>query len=137
MVDMDFVAAQDSTTGGERFRRHVAEHVKFAMGVHIPANWEGAVKEFDFGRRIGAAFTMFLLGCEIRRDTEKYESVPVTWWDHAKVRFSFLRRIFGPPTLRTIVTEVKHWHVCPHIATPDHHRHYEFLVSDSPFRPGR
>ena len=133
MVEMDSGAAsQDPTTGREYFRRHVAEQIKFALGASMPANWEVAVKKGDFGNKIAASFAMFLLGREIRRDIEKYESVPVTWWDHSKVRFSFLRRVFGPPTLRTIETEVKHWHVCPHIATPDHHRHHEFLVSDRP-----
>lgn len=126
MVKTDFVR-DDSPS---RAQQYFAEQVKFTLGVRLPANWEVAVKEFDFGRKIGAAFSMWLLGCEIRRDIEKSEQVPVTWWDHVKVRFPILRRLFSAPTFRTIETEIKHWHVCPHIATPNHSRHYEFLVSD-------
>ena len=115
----------------ERLRRLVAEQCRFALGVRMPANWEVAVKNFDYGHRIGVAFSMWLLGCEIRRDTENTESVPVTWWDHLKDRFGLLRWVFGPPRLRQIPTEIKHWHVCPHLAAPRQDKHVIFLAGES------
>ena len=112
-----------------KLKRVVAEQVRFSMGRRMPANWEGAVQEFDYGHRIGAAFTMFLLGCEIRTETIRREDVPTTLWSHVLLTVPFLQRMFGAPCFRSIATEVKHWHVCPHIAAPNR-SHVEFLVGE-------
>ena len=112
-----------------KLKRVVTEQVRFALGMRMPANWEVAVHEFDFGMRVAVAFSMFLLGCEIRTEITKTESVPATLWSHVLLRLPFLRRIFGAPRLRSISTEVKHWHVCPHIAT-ENRRHVEFLIGE-------
>ena len=120
----------EGSLGGDpaRLKRVVAEQVQFALGIRMPANWDVTVQEFDYRKRIGAAFRMFLIGCEVRTETVKTENVPASLWSHVLLKNPWLRRLFGAPRMRSIATEMKHWHVCPHIATPDQRRHVEFLI---------
>lgn len=113
-----------------KLKRVVAEQVRFSLAWRMPANWDVVTQHFDYGLRIGVAFNMFLLGCEIRRDVEKRESVPTGLWSHILLRLPQLRCIFGIPKMREIPTVVKHWHVCPHIRTDPQQRHVEFLYHE-------
>ena len=115
----------------------VLEKVQFSVGFAMSDALKREItihsQVQDYGRRFAKAVRWSLLGCEIRREVVKSESVPVSWWDAFKARFYLARRLFGAPAMRQIETEVEHWHVCPHLnyVQPDggcrESVHFDFL----------
>jgi hypothetical protein len=52
----------------------------------------------------------------------RIEKVPLTWWDHIKLRFKF-----GTVAYKEIPTEIIFQHLCPHISGGGRKDHIEFL----------
>ena len=115
--------------------RLVLEEVRHAMGIEVSDAFKQRIEVStmarDYGRKFAMAIRWSIWGCEIKREVTGSESVPVSWWDALKARFQIIRRLFGGPMMRTIETEVKHYHVCPHLNHPvppgERNLHLEFL----------
>ena len=122
----------------DEIKKYVAECVQFALGTTLPANTDYRVAIEHFASRVKVSFHLWLLGREVHSET-KTEQIPLTWWDHAKLELSLLKRlrrwpgfrsIIGPPRFRVITITQTHWHMCPHLAVPGTGPHYFYLIDD-------
>jgi hypothetical protein len=93
----------------------------------------------DLRREIGyeIAFKFFTLGQAQGVEVKDVEEVPVTWWDHFKMRFfPKMKR-----SMRKIETRLltKRYNVCPHLHAGsmlrDNQRHIEFMTRYEPMMP--
>lgn len=85
------------------------------------------------GEMVGELTALLLTGGVISTMVKEAEFVPVTWWDHFKLRWfpEWLRKWF-PVSTREIATRIEEYHTCPHTSGREPARkHIDWMVGDN------
>ena len=112
------------------FRKHLHSSARVDASLFAPSNLDIRTMYDIQSNLVAATWTLYLLGCKTWTHVEKTVEYPATWWDAFKERWfpAWSRRWF-PIHHTKVECRVEHWHVCPHMDTPQAADHITFLTS--------